>query len=58
MDGISSAGGQGALGVQASMAAGVMGNAQTPPPAPAADNAARSAGMQAEGKGQKLDVVA
>lgn len=54
----SCSGGQGALGMQASMAAGVLNNAQTPPPPPAADSGARSAGLQAQGIGQKLDVVA
>ena len=51
--------GQGALGMQASMAAGVMNSVQTPPPPqPSVDNAARSAGLNAQGIGQNLDVVA
>ena len=46
------------MGMQASMAAGVLNSAQTPPPPAPVDTAARAAGMAAEGKGQKLDVVA
>lgn len=59
MEGISISAGQGAVGMQAGMGtAGMNGAQQAPPPPAPVDSAARSAGMQAEGKGQKLDVVA
>ena len=55
----SCSGGQGALGIQASAAATLLAGAnQTPPPAQTGNDPARAAGLQAQGIGQKLDVVA
>lgn len=52
-------GGQGAMGIQGQMASQVMAGGAQAAPAPAPqDNAARAAAMQAEGKGQKLDITA
>ena len=51
------AGASGALNMQANLAMKVYASgAQTPQPA-SVDSAARTAGLQAEGKGQKLDAV-
>lgn len=59
MEGLSGSGVQGALGMQAGMAAGVLSSgAQTPPPPPpAVDSTARAAGLQAQGIGQNLDIT-
>ena len=53
----SSSGASGALGIQGNMALNVIASGAQTPQAQPVDSAARSAAMQAQGKGQSVDKV-